>query len=71
MILLSTDAAELARARAEIAMFLRERLRLELRPEPRDPFPITWGVEFVGWKTWWNRRLSRRRTLGTSRSTTR
>jgi len=64
MILVSTDREELVRARAAIETFLRERLRLELRPEPRDPFPVGRGIEFVGWKTWWNRRLPRRRTLG-------
>ena len=64
MVLVSTDRDELVRARAAIETFLRERLGLTLRPEPRDPFPVARGVEFVGWKTWWNRRLPRRRTLG-------
>jgi len=64
MILVSTDPDELVRARAAFETFLREQLRLALRPEPRDPFPVARGVEFVGWKTWWNRRLPRRRTLG-------
>ncbi|MGH7321633.1 MAG: reverse transcriptase domain-containing protein, partial [Candidatus Rokuibacteriota bacterium] len=68
MILVSTDRDELVSWRGAIETFLRERLRLELRPEPRAPFPVGRGVEFVGWKTWWNRRLPRRRTLGTLQS---
>jgi len=64
MILVSTDRDELVRARAAIETFVRERLGLTLRPELGDPFPVARGVEFVGWKTWWNRRLPRRRTLG-------
>src|SRR5262245_66197908 len=32
------------------------------------PFPVGKGVDFVGWKTWWNRRLPRRRTLGNVRA---
>jgi hypothetical protein len=64
MILLSTDRAELVRARAEIERFLRERLRLELRAEGQAPFLVGRGIDFVGWKTWWNRWLPGRRTLG-------
>jgi hypothetical protein len=64
MILVSTDRDELARAGEEVARFLDERLGLALRAEGREPFPAARGVDFVGWKTWWNRRLPRRRTLG-------
>jgi hypothetical protein len=64
LVLLSEQPDELLRWRGEIETFLRERLRLELRAERRDPFPVGRGVEFIGWKTWWNRRLPRRRTLG-------
>jgi hypothetical protein len=35
--------------------------------EPRfihDSFACRRGIEFVGWKTWWDRRLARRRTVG-------
>lgn len=68
LVLLSEKPEELARWRGEIETFLRERLRLELRAELRDPFPVGRGVEFIGWKTWWNRRLPRRRTLGNLRA---
>ena len=29
------------------------------------PFAVKRGIDFVGWKTWWNYRLPRRRTLST------
>ncbi|MCU0936048.1 MAG: hypothetical protein MUF66_08235 [Gammaproteobacteria bacterium] len=47
-----------------IAAFLAERLSLRLRPGPNAPVPVRGGIDFVGWKTWWDRRLPRRRTLG-------
>lgn len=58
----------LSRWCAAIEAFLRERLRLELRPELTTPFPVGQGIDFVGWKTYWNRRLPRRRTLGNLRA---
>lgn len=51
-------------AQTAIAGFLRERLRLELRGDAADPVRVARGVDFVGWKTWWDRRLPRRRALG-------
>jgi retron-type reverse transcriptase len=68
MILLSRDREDLARWRAEIAEFLRTRLKLELRADWSEPFLVGRGIDFVGWKTWWNRRLPRRRTLGNLRA---
>ena len=64
IVLLSANPAELCAWRDQIGDFLRTRLRLTLRGDQTDPFPIRQGVEFVGWKTWWNRRLVRRQTLG-------
>lgn len=64
MVLLSTDREELVEWRAAIATFLRERLALELRPGTKELLPLAGGVEFVGWKTWWNRRVPRRQTVG-------
>jgi hypothetical protein len=61
--LLSSDPAEPERWRGAIAEFLRERLRISLRAEPAPPMPVGRGVDFVGWRTWWNRRLPRRQTL--------
>jgi hypothetical protein len=43
--------------------FLREHLKLSVRPEMTAPFLVNRGIDFVGWKTWWNYRLLRRRTL--------
>ena len=68
LVLLGERPDELARWRGEIEAFLRERLHLELRTEQRDPFPVGRGVELVGWKTSWSRRLPRRRTLGNLRA---
>jgi len=63
MILLSTSRDQLAEWRAQIGEFLDTRLKLRLRPDTRDPFPVSLGVDFVGWKTFWNYRLPRRQTL--------
>ncbi|MFM8411276.1 MAG: hypothetical protein ACKOCT_13465, partial [Alphaproteobacteria bacterium] len=62
-VLLSDDPAELARWRDEIAAFLCERLGLALRADGAAPFRVGRGIDFVGWKTWQDRRLPRRRTL--------
>ena len=64
LVLLDTDRARLVEAREAIGDFLRERLGLSLRREVAEPMPARRGIEFVGWRMWWNRRLPRRRTLG-------
>jgi RNA-directed DNA polymerase len=43
-------------------------MKLELRADQSEPFLVGRGVDFVGWRTWWNRRLPRRRTLGNLRA---
>jgi RNA-directed DNA polymerase len=63
MVLLAPEREPLLQWCAAIAQFLRERLQLSLRPEMLAPFPVRHGIDFVGWTTWWNRRLPRRRTL--------
>ena len=68
MVLLASDREALVQWCAAIATCLRERLKLELRPELTTPFPVRRGIDFVGWRTWWNRRLPRRRTLGNLRT---
>ncbi len=64
LVLLSRDRDELAGWRVAIERCLRERLALELRPGVEELVPVARGVDFVGWKTWRNRRLVRRRTSG-------
>lgn len=68
MILLAEDRETLVRWREAIAEFLCEQLKLKLRPELTVPLAVGRGIDFVGWKTWWNRRLPRRRTLGSLRA---
>ncbi len=68
MIVLAQDRETVVQWCAAIEAFLQERLKLELRPELTAPFPVGKGIDFVGWKTWWNRRLPRRRTLGNVRT---
>jgi len=63
LVLLSGQPAELIRWRGEIEEFLQARLRLRLRTGGQEPMPVRRGIDFVGWKTWWNRRVPRRRTL--------
>jgi hypothetical protein len=66
MVLLAPDPETLGQWGAAIAAFAQ--LRLTLRPEMTTPFPVRQGIDFVGWRTWWNRRLPRRRTLGNLRT---
>lgn len=63
MILLSEDRDSLQHDRAEIAQFLGTRLRLALRADGQTPVPAGRGIDFVGWKTWWNYRVPRRQTV--------
>jgi hypothetical protein len=67
MVLLAQGREELVRWCAAIERFLQEQLKLALRPELTTPFPVRQGIDFVGWKTWWNRRVPRRRTLSNLR----
>jgi hypothetical protein len=64
MVLLSEERDELVAWRGEIERFLRERLLLELRADGQEPVPVRHGIDVVGWKTWWNRRLPRRQAVG-------
>ena len=63
MVLLATDGETLVTWCAAIQEFLREYLKLSVRPEMTTPCLVKQGIDFVGWKTWWNYRLPRRRTL--------
>ncbi len=63
MVLLAEDEATLSQWCEAIQECLREKLKLSLRPEMTTAFAVIRGVDFVGWKTWWNYRLPRRRTL--------
>ena len=64
MVLLAPEQQTLLAWCAAIEEFLKLRLQLALRPETTIPIEVRKGVEFIGWKTWWNRRLPRRRTFG-------
>ncbi|MGH7909313.1 MAG: reverse transcriptase domain-containing protein, partial [Thermodesulfobacteriota bacterium] len=68
MVLLAQDRELLVEWANAIESFLHERLKLELKKEVNNPFTVRNGIDFVGWKTWWNRRLPRRRTLGNIRT---
>jgi len=66
-VLLSADPDELWGWRDRIASFLSERLALRLRDPHERPQPLAGGIDFVGWHTWWNRRIPRRQTLANLR----
>ena len=68
MVLLAPDRDTLDAWCAAIVTFLRDQLHLELRPEMLAPFPVRKGIDFMGWKTCWNRRVPRRRTLSSVRT---
>jgi hypothetical protein len=46
-----------------IGVFLSQSLRLELRREEAKPVPVGRGIDFVGWRSWWNYRVVRRQTV--------
>lgn len=60
MILLAEEPEQLLAWRDAIAAFLRGALHLDLRAEPAEPRRVREGVDFVGWRTWWNRRVPRK-----------
>ena len=63
LILLDTSPETLRQWREAIAAFLGERLQLRLRERCAEPEPVTHGIDFVGWNTFWNHRRPRGRTL--------
>lgn len=65
--LLSENPRQLECWLEQIGRFLAERLHLSLRAELAEPRSVGRGVDWVGWRTWWDRRLPRRRTLANLR----
>jgi hypothetical protein len=63
MVLLATDRENLVEWFKAVQDFLRVQLKLSVRPEMTAPFLVKRGVDFVGWKTFWNYRLPRLRTM--------
>lgn len=63
MVLLAPDPETLFRWRDAIREFASSRLYLQLRRDGDEPFPVSRGIDFAGWKTWADHRLPRRRTL--------
>jgi retron-type reverse transcriptase len=63
LVLLHTDVDVLRQWREAIAAFLAERLHLRLREHDAEPQPASRGVDFVGWRSFWNHRRPRGRTL--------
>jgi RNA-directed DNA polymerase len=63
LILLHDTPEALRRWREEIARFAADQLLLRLREPDVEPRPVSRGIEFVGWKTFWNHRVPRRQTL--------
>jgi hypothetical protein len=64
LILLAPRPETLVVWREAIRTMLAERLGLALRGEGEEPYPVARGVVFVGWRTWWDHRVPRRRTVG-------
>lgn len=63
LVLLDTNPETLRQWREAIAAFVGERLHLRLRERDAAPQPVTRGLDFVGWTTFWNHRRPRGRTL--------
>jgi len=64
LVLLAPTPEPLVAWREAIPALLAERVGLALRHDGAEPFPVTRGVQFVGWRTWGDHRVPRRRTLG-------
>jgi RNA-directed DNA polymerase len=63
LILLDEDPERLRRWRDQIGAYLGQRLQLRLREAAAEPRQAGRGIDFVGWKTWWDHRVPRRQTL--------
>ncbi|HYD48952.1 MAG TPA: RNA-directed DNA polymerase [Terriglobales bacterium] len=63
MIVLAHDPAELSVWKQTIEEHLAARLALRLRPDLPPAFRVGRGVDFVGWRTRWNHRTPRTRTV--------
>jgi len=63
LVLLAPDRETLCGWREAIRSFLAKRLCLALRTDGDEPFRVSRGIDFVGWKTWGTHRVPRRRTL--------
>jgi RNA-directed DNA polymerase len=63
LVLLHEDPDALRHWREEIRGFVANRLQLRLREPDVEAQSVGRGIEFVGWKTFWNHRVPRRQTL--------
>jgi hypothetical protein len=63
LVLLAHDPATLRQWREQVATFVEAHLQLRLREPDAEPQPVSRGVDFVGWKTFWNHRRPRGQTL--------
>ena len=61
-VILHADKAKSRRWRYQIAMFLQERLRLQLNERTRL-FPASQGIDFLGYRIWRTHRLLRKRSV--------
>jgi RNA-directed DNA polymerase len=63
LVLLAEAPEVLLEWREHLATFLHIALRLSLREPAAVPCDVRRGIDFVGWRTWWKKRLPRRLTL--------
>ena len=59
IVMLAEGRTQLLRWRQEIEQFLHARLGLTLRAERQEAVFVRRGIEFVGWRTWWNHHVPR------------
>ncbi len=62
-VILHESCEQLELWKREIEIFLREKLKLELHPEKSRVLSLSNGVDFVGFRCFWNFRIVRKRNI--------
>ncbi|MCX8015814.1 MAG: reverse transcriptase/maturase family protein [Patescibacteria group bacterium] len=62
-LILDINKKRLHQIKRQIQKFLRDKLRLELHPKKANIFPINKGIDFLGYKIFFNYRLLRKNTV--------
>ena len=62
-VILHNSKSQLEIWKKEISCFLNEKLKLELHPDKSRIISLSKGIDFVGFRNYWNHRLLRKRNI--------
>lgn len=62
-VILQESKKQLKIWKKEINKFLEQKLKLELHPQKSRIFSLSKGIDFVGFRNYWNHRLLRKRNI--------